>query len=246
MEISRFWNQVDREIAKYDLLNHPFYQAWSAGELTTQDLKFYGEQYYQQVSNFPTYLTSLHSRLPEGAMRRDVLANAYEEDSGPCPHSELWLRFVDGMGGTRRGLYLENAGEGPDIARKTPIPEVNDLVNTFRTLAQQAPIASAFGAFFAYESQVPRIASEKLKGLKQHYGADDRTCSYFALHQKADVQHSNVWRKIISALVEQDDRHAEEGLDGVSRATRALWTALDGIERVRRSLSASVCAASVN
>ena len=243
MKISAFWNQVEQEIAKYDLLNHPFYQAWSAGELTTQDLKFYAEQYYHQVSNFPTYLTSLHSRLPEGAMRRDVLANAYEEECAAtwspeeyrCSHSELWLRFVEGMG-----------GNAADPAGKTPIPEVNDLVNTFRTLAQGAPVAAAFGALFAYESQVPRIASEKLNGLKQHYGADDRTCSYFALHEKADVHHSNVWRKIISTLVEQDDRRAEEVLDGVSQAARALWTALDGIERVRRSFSASVCAASVN
>ena len=235
MEISAFWNQVDQEIAKYDLLKHPFYQAWSAGELTTQDLKFYAEQYYHQVSNFPTYLTLLHSRLPEGAIRRDVLANAYEEECEPCPHSELWLRFVEGMG-----------GNAMDPAQKMPISEVNDLLNTFRSLARQAPVAAAFGALFAYESQVPRIASEKLNGLKQHYGADDRTCSYFALHQQADVHHSNVWRRIISTLVEQDERRAEEVLAGVSQAARALWTALDGIERVRRSFSASVCAASVN
>src|ERR1700681_1113120 len=135
MEISVFWNQVDQEIAKYDLLKHPFYQAWSAGELTTHDLRFYAEQYYHQVSAFPTYLTSLHSRLPEGAMRRDVLANAYQEECEACPHSELWLRFVEGMG-----------GNGTDIARKTPIPEVNDLVETFRALAQDAPVAAAFGA----------------------------------------------------------------------------------------------------
>jgi pyrroloquinoline-quinone synthase len=235
MEISAFWNQVDQEIAKYDLLKHPFYQAWSAGELTTQDLKFYAEQYYHQVSEFPTYLTSLHSRLPEGATRRAVLANAYEEESEPCPHSELWLRFVEGMG-----------GNAADIERKTPIPEISALVETFRALTKEAPVAAVFGAPFAYESQVPKIAAEKLSGLKQHYAADDHSCSYFALHQKADVHHSNVWRKIISSLVEQDDRHAEEVLDGVSQAARALWTALDGIQRVRRSFSANVCAASVN
>src|ERR1700675_1490580 len=146
MKISAFWNQVDHVIAKCDLLKHPFYQAWSAGELTTQDLKFYAEQYYHQVSNFPTYLTSLHSRLPEGAMRRDVLANAYEEECAGvgstwspqeygCPHSELWLRFVEGMG-----------GNAADPAGKTPIPEVSDLVNAFRSLAQEAPVAAAFGA----------------------------------------------------------------------------------------------------
>jgi hypothetical protein len=98
-------------------------------------------------------------------------------------------------------------------------------------LWQLKRLAAAFGALFAYESQVPRIASEKLSGLKQHYCADDRTCAYFALHRVADIHHSNVWRRIISALVEQDERHAEEALQGVSRAARALWTASDGIER---------------
>ena len=249
MEISAYWNEVDEEIVKYDLLRHPFYQAWSAGELTSQDLRFYAEQYYHQVSNFPTYLTSLHSRLPEGAMRRDVLANAFDEEcagagsvftvnasseawSQPeyrCPHSELWLRFLEGMG-----------GNGSESAQGAPICEVEDLVKTFRTLATEAPIATAFGALFAYESQVPKISAEKLNGLKQHYGADDRTCSYFALHRTADLHHANVWRKIISSLVEQDDRHANEVLDGVSQAARALWTALDGIERERPNHS-DVC-----
>jgi pyrroloquinoline-quinone synthase len=229
MEISAFWNRVEQEIAKHDLLRHPFYQAWSAGQLTTRDLKFYAEQYYHQVSNFPTYLTSLHSRLPEGAMRRDVLANAFDEECSGCAHSELWLRFLEGMGGNESS-----------VAEETPLQEINDLVNTFRALAQESPVAAAFGALFAYESQVPRIATEKLAGLKKHYGASDRTCSYFALHTKADVHHSNVWRKIISNLVEQDDRNADEVLNGVSQGASALWKALDGIER-ERVAQASAC-----
>jgi len=235
MEILAFWNKVDQEIAKYDLLKHPFYQAWSAGELTTEDLKFYAEQYYHQVSEFPTYLTSLHSRLPEGQMRRDVLANAYEEECDATPHSQLWLRFVEGM-----------SKNESNRDRPAQIPEMSALVKTFRTMAREAPIASVFGALFAYESQVPRIASEKLAGLKQYYGADDRTCSYFTLHRAADVHHSNVWRKIISDLVAQDEQHAEGALEGISRAARALWIALDGIERDRPNHKSSNCAASMN
>ena len=235
MEIDALWSRIDQEIARYDLLKHPFYQAWSAGELTTRDLQFYAEQYYHQVSEFPTYLTALHSRLPEGKTRRAVLANAYEEECDGVAHSEVWVRFIEGMGG--------NASA---VSQEAPIPEVNDLVETFRALAQEAPAAAAFGALFAYESQVPRIASEKLSGLKAHYGADDRACSYFALHRIADVHHSNVWRNIISNLVQQDDKHAEEVLDGVSQATRALWSALDGIERERQQFSANACAAAMN
>jgi pyrroloquinoline-quinone synthase len=231
MEISRFWQTADEEIAKYDLLRHPFYQAWCAGELTKEDLKFYAEQYYHQVSEFPTYLTALHSRLPEGAMRRDVLANAYEEECDGCSHADLWLRFSEGMGG------------GSNLNKKAAIPEVNNLVNTFRTLAKEAPVASVFGALFAYESQVPKIAAEKRNGLKHHYGADDRTCGYFTLHETADVHHSAVWRKIISELIEADGRNAAEALQGISSAARALWTALDGIERDRPNHKASGCAA---
>ncbi len=115
------------------------------------------------------------------------------------------MRFVEGMGG---GASI------PEEERR--IPEIRNLVKTFRAMAEEAPVASVFGALFAYESQVPRIAAEKLSGLKQHYGADDRTCSYFALHRTADVHHSNVWRRIISDLVEKDERHAEEVLEGVS------------------------------
>lgn len=222
MEGSAFWQKAEQEIAKYDLLKHPFYQAWSAGELTKDDLKFYAEQYFHQVSHFPAYLSALHSRLPEGQMRRDVLSNAYEEECEGVAHSELWMRFAEGMGSA-----------GTVVDANSRVPEMNGLVNEFRALAADAPVAAAFGALFAYESQVPKIAAEKRNGLKQHYGADDRACSYFTLHEKADVFHSNVWRKIISALVEQDDRHAAEALAGISRAAQALWSALDGIERER-------------
>ena len=231
MENSTFWQKAEQEIAKYDLLKHPFYQAWSAGELTKEDLKFYAEQYYHQVSEFPTYLSALHSRLPEGSMRRDVLANAYEEECEGVAHSDLWLRFAEGMGSTGAS-HDENAR----------VPEMNGLVDAFRALAKDAPVAAAFGALFAYESQVPKIAAEKRNGLKQHYGADDRACSYFTLHEKADILHSGVWRKIISTLVEQDDRHAAEALDGMSRAAQALWTALDGIERERPDRKTASCA----
>jgi len=240
MEMGTFWEKADQEIAEFDLLKHPFYQAWSAGELTREDLKFYAEQYYHHVSQFPAYLTALHSRLPESAMRRAVLANAYEEECGSgadhadshCSHAELWQRFAQGMG-----------SEVSSREETAPIAEIADLLKTFRVLAQAAPVATVFGALFAYESQVPGIAAGKLSGLKKHYGADDRTCSYFSLHQTADVYHSNVWRKIISDLIERDPRNASEALEGISCAARALWTALDGIDRARpnRVAQASAC-----
>jgi pyrroloquinoline-quinone synthase len=240
MKAEEFWQQIERELAKYDLLQHPFYQAWSAGELSTEDLKFYAEQYYHHVAAFPAYLTALHSRLPEGSMRRQVLANAFDEECGgiafdaasggtnrpeyACSHAELWSRFAEGMG-----------SDATKVAEAEPLVEVRDLVGTFREMSQGAPLAEALGALYAYESQVPRIAAEKSKGLKQCYGASDQTCGYFTLHETADIHHSDVWRSMISELVEQDETHAPEALAGASRAALALWKALDGIERQRCS-----------
>ena len=36
--MSEFFAALDARIARYDLLQHPFYQAWSKGELTREDL----------------------------------------------------------------------------------------------------------------------------------------------------------------------------------------------------------------
>jgi len=39
MNSAEFFLHLEASIAKYDLLCHPFYKAWSAGELTRDDLR---------------------------------------------------------------------------------------------------------------------------------------------------------------------------------------------------------------
>jgi len=45
MSTEEFFRQLDARIAKYDLLCHPFYKAWSAGQLTRDDLRQYAQDY---------------------------------------------------------------------------------------------------------------------------------------------------------------------------------------------------------
>src|ERR1700693_4709936 len=108
MTTVEFFEQLDARIHKYDLLCHPFYKAWSAGELTRDDLREYAEGYYPHVEAFPGYLAQLGVRLEEGNLRRAVLANMTDEKGGENSfgepersHSELWLDFVEGVGGRR-------------------------------------------------------------------------------------------------------------------------------------------------
>lgn len=225
MDSQQFLRELNLRIAKYDLLCHPFYQAWSAGTLTREDLAAYAADYYHHVAAFPTYLSTFHSRLEDGAMRRAVLSNLAGEEIAGRAHSELWLDFAEGMGADRETVrYIE------------PIDPVKAAVGWFKGVAAQGNRAEALAAFYAYESQVPRVAAEKSKGLRERYGADRSTCAYFDLHQHADVEHSRVWGELLAREVERNPEVLEPALDAAESASKMLWQVLDGME-ARRTAS---------
>ena len=233
MKTQQFLQQLDARIAKYDLLCHPYYKAWSAGQLTHDDLREYACDYFHHVEAFPTYLAELGIRLDESELRQAVLANMAEEKGledafgePSTPHSELWLDFAEGMGASR------------NLQAHTPVPEITDLTASFHRVASQGTPEEALAAFYAYESQVPRIAKEKARGLREMYGADEKTCGYFTLHTTADVYHSQVWRQQLAKRIESNPQAAEKALAAGENAAESLWQALDGIEARRAAQAA--------
>ena len=71
------------------------------------------------------------------------------------------------------------------------------------------------------------------------YGADDKTCGYFALHAEADVHHARVWRGLLEKRVAAHPEAADAALDAAENAARALWQALDGINSRRNAITAA-------
>ena len=230
MTTQKFFERLDARIAKYDLLCHPFYKAWSAGKLSREDLREYGLEYYPHVAAFPSYLEEFAARVPDIPIRRAVIANRDDENGtdGSRPHAELWLDFVEGMGGDR----------GEEQHPRHTVPEVAELTNWFYSIAREGTTEQALAAFYAYESQVPRVAAEKSRRLRETYGADAKTCGYFTLHATADVYHSRVWRHQLAKLVENNSNAAKRALDTGENAAQALWNALDGIEAARLARAA--------
>jgi pyrroloquinoline-quinone synthase len=234
MDTVEFFEQLDARIAKYDLLCHPFYKAWSAGQLTRKDLRQYAQDYYHHVEAFPSYLAALGMRLEEGELRRSVLANMCDEKGvegrhgkDSVPHSELWLDFAEGMGSSR------------NLEWHSPAPEIRQLIRHFHQVASEGSAEVALAAFYAYESQVPHIAKEKERGLRESYGADDKTCGYFSLHATADVYHSKVWRKQLEKRIASHPEGADVALDAAENAACMLWKALDGIDSRRTAKAAA-------
>lgn len=215
-------HELQARIAKHDLLCHPYYQAWSAGTLTRKDLSAYAGDYYHHVAAFPAYLSAFHARLEDGEMRRAVLRNLADEEIEGRAHSDLWLDFAEGMGAS------------PGAVRTSqPIGAVRDAVAWFRNIAATGSRAETLAAFYAYESQVPRIAETKSKGLKELYGADRKTCGYFDLHKYADVEHSRVWGDLLAAELEAHPEQREAALQAAENAAKVLWQVLDGMEARR-------------
>lgn len=227
MTTQEFLTELDSRIAKYDLLCHPFYQAWTAGKLTREDLREYGREYYCHVDVFSSYLTEFAVRSENEGLRRAVLANRDEElgKNGSRSHPDLWLDFVEGMGGNR------NVDE-------SRVPEMRELMASFHRVSREGAPEEALAAFYSYESQVPRVAAEKARGLREIYGADNKTCGYFTLHTTADIYHSRVWRNQLVKIIENDSAAAKRALDSAENAAKTLWKALDGIESARMARAA--------
>lgn len=226
VNLNAFWDEVEQRIAAFDLLKHPFYVAWAMGELTRDELKDYASNYYHHVAAFPDYLQKLADRL-QPCTTRDIVLENREEELG-CnardkrTHADLWLDFAEGVGADRE-----------EVIKGNPYPEVVNLVEHFEKVAGNGSVLEALCGFYAYESQVPAVADSKEQGLKERYGADDRTSHYFTLHKTYDIHHSRVWKDQISKYLERNPGEANKGLEAIEGAARALWTALDGVEKVR-------------
>src|SRR5688572_14340730 len=97
-------NRIDDVVEAKHLLKHPFYTAWTKGELSLETLQGYAAQYYNHVAAFPRYLSAIHTQTQDLKTRQYLLENLNDEEAGPNNHPELWLRFSEGLGTTRAAV----------------------------------------------------------------------------------------------------------------------------------------------
>src|ERR1700758_3679124 len=116
-------DQIDNDIAAKHLLKHPFYLAWTRGELSREALADYARQYYQHVAAFPTYLSAVHANCDDQPTRRQLLDNLIEEEAGSPNPPELWLEFAECLGVSKA-----------DAQSAEKWDETKNLIDTFRSV----------------------------------------------------------------------------------------------------------------
>ncbi|MGB2629575.1 MAG: CADD family putative folate metabolism protein [Candidatus Acidiferrum sp.] len=207
--------KIDAAIAEKNLLKHPFYQDWQAGKLSRESLQLYAAQYYRHVEAFPKHLRVLAART-EGSLLGIVMENLAEEENPSASHPKLWRDFAAALGVSEDHVTCCPA-----------LPGTQHVVETFREIVGDRTVSESVAALYAYESQVPEIATTKIEGLKKFYGIDTPAgLAYFAVHEQADKEHRAAWRQW---LEEHASGNEEEILATTNEALDALWGALDAV-----------------
>jgi pyrroloquinoline-quinone synthase len=220
MTKNEFLTALDSLIAENHLLKHPFYQLWSQGKLTRENLREYAISYYPHVAAFPTYVSGVHSGCEDAALRQELLENLIEEERGSENHPALWRRFAVALG-----------ADASELAAAPRTPEVADAIAEFRRATHDGSVAEGLAALYAYESQIPEVSKTKREGLGAFYGiVDEEATRFFSVHEEADVWHRQVEREALGRVADTPEARAK-ALAAARRCCDALNRALDGVMR---------------
>jgi pyrroloquinoline-quinone synthase len=196
---------LDRAVMNHQLLTHPFYQRWEAGELSRYELIHYAEQYRYFESMLPMFLEGLCGQLPDGPARESVMANLSDEVTAPS-HLGLFEKFAFSLG----------AGEA-EISTA-----MSHLVESYFHILRMSPVSSLAG-LWAYESQGATIADSKAAGLLKHYGMKSDAIEFWTVHGSIEGDHAKWTLRALDLL----DGDAEEVGAAAQLIAAAWWNFLD-------------------
>ena len=197
------WDRIEAARSRCNVLEHPFYQRWSAGELTPDELADYSGQYRRAVEAIADVSAYVARELPE---QEGLVGHAREE----AEHIALWDGFVDAVGG-------ETAA--------TPRAETE---HCYETWAREDSAIQALARLYAIESGQPEISRTKLEGLAAHYDVPAGSGThYFSVHRGRDVEHAAEARELLAELMQFGDEDIV--VAAAQEAFEANWKLLDGV-----------------
>lgn len=197
------WDRIEEARSRWNVLEHPFYVRWSAGELTAEELARYSGQYRHAVQAIADVSGYVAEELPA---QPELSAHAREE----AEHVSLWDGFVDAVGGDREAE-----------------PTAQTAACTAAWTRHDGAVA-ALARLYAIESGQPEISKTKLTGLAEHYGVPaGRGTDYFTVHRGRDVEHAAEGRELLSELLEPASE--DEAVAAAEAAFEANWKLLDGV-----------------
>lgn len=201
-------HRLDDVRERWNVLRHPFYRRWSAGELTEEELAFYAAEYRHAV-----VALAEASEAAAEACTRDMRADLVEHAREERAHVELWDRFAEAL--------------DADLTRG-PLPETVECARAWRAASDAL---EGIAVLYAVEANQPAISQTKLHGLRDHYGmpAGGPATDYFTLHAERDHEHAAQSRSMLEERLADVDQERLARL--AEEALRGNWRLLDGVEQ---------------
>lgn len=197
------WDRIEAARSRWNVLEHPFYRRWSAGELSAEELASYSGQYRHAVEAIAETSAYIADQLPGEA---DLEGHAREE----AEHVALWDGFIGAVGGSTEAAPTAGTSECVRVWTRTD------------------GALAALARLYAVESGQPEISSTKLEGLAGHYGIEGGSgTDYFTVHRGRDVEHAAEGRQLLSSLLADGDEDLV--VAAAEQTFEANWKLLDDV-----------------
>jgi pyrroloquinoline quinone (PQQ) biosynthesis protein C len=208
-----FWKSLRSEILTHSVADHPITNAIAAGKAKRETIAELCAQLKYCVIEGIGSLGLIIPQVPR-ELKRELAGNIFGELHGTRKVPSHWELALDS--GAAAGFGRDDIDGRPMMAETKVYP---DTVSAYAARGKwlEALCFVALGA----EDPFPVFCDKVTKGLKKHYGYDDRQALYFSVHVAADEEHAETGWSFAA-----ENAKTEAARQGVRRAAlegRNMW-----------------------